>query len=90
MYKLYEFTMPLTAGIDTNTSPLARGQLKSLRASKSLEILALVPLVPTLPLMYMYTQCTIFRRVLVACRGFKGVGHAEYSLQCGLRPHWLF
>ena len=29
-------------------------------------------------------QCTILRRVRVACRGFKGVGHADYSHQCGL------
>ena len=29
-------------------------------------------------------QCTILRRVRVACRGFEGVGHADYSHQCGL------
>ena len=29
-------------------------------------------------------QCTILRRVRVACRGFEGVEHSDYSHQCGL------
>ena len=32
-------------------------------------------------------QCTVLRQVSMAYCGFIGIGHADYSLQCGLSPH---